>query len=165
MSASRTSKRSNGGGVSGPPGKTASGGGQAPSSSSSSHGRAWYFECYNPRSELLEYDYNYDDSNKPPQPYPRLRERGEYYIDSYNDQPWSWTFGTNENVRCCVVVVHCKQLSNGFCRCLQRCSFAHVVSFVLSCIVRTEYGAIPTIKPEPSCLPWCGCCCSTQRLP
>jgi len=54
-------------------------------------------ECYSPSSEMLEYDYNYDDSNKPPQPYPRIRERGEYYVDSYNDQPWSWTFGTNEN--------------------------------------------------------------------
>ena len=60
-------------------------------------------ECYNPSSEMLEYDYNYDDSNKPPQPYPRIRERGEYYVDSYNDQPWSWTFGTNENVSMTIV--------------------------------------------------------------
>lgn len=56
-------------------------------------------ECYNPRKERLEYDYQYDDTNKPVQPYPRIRERGEYYIDTYNDQPWSWTFGTNERVR------------------------------------------------------------------
>ena len=66
-------------------------------------------ECYNPDLERLEYDYNYDDlatssggadnkSNKPPQPYPRIRERGEYYIDSFNDQPWSWTFGNHESV-------------------------------------------------------------------
>jgi hypothetical protein len=54
-------------------------------------------ECYQPSSEYLEYDYNYNDSHKPPQPYPRIRERGEYYIDSYNDQPWGWTLGTNEN--------------------------------------------------------------------
>ena len=55
-------------------------------------------ECYNPALEKLEYDYNYDDSTKPPQPYPRIRDRGEYYVDSYNDQPWSWTFGTHETV-------------------------------------------------------------------
>jgi hypothetical protein len=34
------------------------------------------------------------------QPLPRIRERGEFYMDSYNDQPTSWSFGTNENVRC-----------------------------------------------------------------
>jgi hypothetical protein len=59
---------------------------------------------YHPGKELLEYDYTYDegphnateDRLKPPQPYPRIRERGEYYIDSYNDQPAGWTFGTNE---------------------------------------------------------------------
>lgn len=55
--------------------------------------------CYNYRSELLEYDYSHDDSLKSPQPYPRIRERGEYYIDSYNDQPWNFTFGTHESVR------------------------------------------------------------------
>lgn len=63
--------------------------------------RTWCLECYNPRSELLEYDYTYDEtlSNRPPQPMPRIRERGEYYVDSYNDQPWSWSFGTHESVR------------------------------------------------------------------
>lgn len=55
--------------------------------------------CYSVKDELLEYDYNYDDSNKPAQEYPRIRERGEYYVDSYNDQPWSFTFGTHETVR------------------------------------------------------------------
>ena len=59
-------------------------------------------ECYNPNKEKLEYDYQYDDTNKPPQPYPRIRERGEYYIDTYNDQPWSWSFGTNERVSSCL---------------------------------------------------------------
>jgi hypothetical protein len=70
---------------------------------------------YHPGKELLEYDYTYDegphnatgDRLKPQQPYPRIRERGEYYIDSYNDQPAGWTFGTNEQVRCvcaCVCV-------------------------------------------------------------
>jgi hypothetical protein len=58
-------------------------------------------ECYNPPREVLEYDYLYDDTNgkKPPQNYPRIRERGEYYIDSYNGEAWSCSFGTNEKVR------------------------------------------------------------------
>lgn len=55
--------------------------------------------CYSVKEELLDYDYNYDDSNKPAQEYPRVRERGEFYVDSYNDQPWSFTFGTHETVR------------------------------------------------------------------
>ena len=62
-------------------------------------------ECYSPGREVLEYDYTYDDTNgsKPPQGYPRIRERGEYYIDSYNGEPWSCTFGTTERVRCCFI--------------------------------------------------------------
>jgi hypothetical protein len=58
-------------------------------------------ECYKPSREVLEYDYTYDDTNgkKPPQNYPRIRERGEYYIDSFNGQPWSCSFGTTETVR------------------------------------------------------------------
>jgi hypothetical protein len=67
------------------------------SSSSSSSPRSC-LECYNYKAEQLEFDYSYDNPNKP-QPYPRIRERGEYYVDSYNDQPWSWTFGTHESVR------------------------------------------------------------------
>jgi hypothetical protein len=57
-------------------------------------------ECYQPSREYLEYDYTYDDTSgmKPPQAYPRIRERGEYYIDSYNGEPWSCSFGTAENV-------------------------------------------------------------------
>lgn len=57
-------------------------------------------ECYNPSREVLEYDYTYDDATgkKPPQNYPRIRERGEYYIDSYNGEPWSCSFGTAESV-------------------------------------------------------------------
>ena len=46
-------------------------------------------------SEYLEYNYSYVGTT---QPLPRCRERGEYYIDSFNDQPWSWTFGTGELV-------------------------------------------------------------------
>jgi hypothetical protein len=52
--------------------------------------------------EYLDYDYTYDDTTpgkRKPQPYPRIRERGEYYVDSFNDQPWSCTFGTGEHVR------------------------------------------------------------------
>lgn len=66
------------------------------SSSSSSCCPRPCMECYNPSSEMLEYDYTYDDTHRK-QPYPRIRDRGEYYIDSYNDQPWSWSFGTNES--------------------------------------------------------------------
>ena len=57
-------------------------------------------ECYQPSREYLEYDYTYDDTSgkKPPQAYPRIRERGEYYIDSFNGEPWSCSFGTAENV-------------------------------------------------------------------
>lgn len=69
---------------------------------SNPHGRGFHtycgcLECYCPDREVLEYDYSNDDTKRP-QPLPRIRERGEYYIDSYNDQPWSWTFGTHENV-------------------------------------------------------------------
>jgi hypothetical protein len=45
-------------------------------------------------SECLEYDYSKVASD---QPLPRIRERGEMYIDSYNDQSWNWSFGTNEH--------------------------------------------------------------------
>jgi hypothetical protein len=49
-------------------------------------------------SEFLEYDYSkVDHHHHPQQPLPRIRERGEMYIDSYNDQSWNWSFGTNEH--------------------------------------------------------------------
>mmetsp|Transcript_29320 Transcript_29320/g.80537 ORF Transcript_29320/g.80537 Transcript_29320/m.80537 type:complete len:427 (+) Transcript_29320:146-1426(+) len=52
---------------------------------------------YDSKKEVLEYNYAFDESKEGrPQSYPRIRERGEYYIDSYNDQPWGWTFGTHE---------------------------------------------------------------------
>lgn len=57
--------------------------------------------CQNdPRGERLEYDYTYDEAahGGKPQPLPRIRERGEYYIDSWNGQPWECNFGTNEDV-------------------------------------------------------------------
>ena len=58
-------------------------------------------EIYKPSREKLEYDYTYDDvtGKKPPQSYPRIRERGEFYIDSYNGETWSCSFGTTEKVR------------------------------------------------------------------
>ncbi len=58
-------------------------------------------EIYKPSREYLEYDYTYDDvsGKKPPQSYPRIRERGEFYIDSYNGEAWSCSFGTAEKVR------------------------------------------------------------------
>jgi hypothetical protein len=58
-------------------------------------------ECYNPSREVLDYDFGYDDTSgkKPAQAYPRIRERGEYYIDSHNGEPWSCSFGTAEQVR------------------------------------------------------------------
>jgi len=47
--------------------------------------------------ERLEYDYTYDETlGNEPQALPRIRERGEYYIDSYNGDQWACTFGTNE---------------------------------------------------------------------
>ena len=63
----------------------------------------WTFFCcelHDAKKEMLEYDYTRGDKgpNGQTQAYPRIRARGEYYIDSYNDQPWSWTFGTHEKV-------------------------------------------------------------------
>jgi hypothetical protein len=67
-------------------------------------------ECYKPSREVLEYDYTYDDvsGKKPPQSYPRIRERGEFYIDSFNGEPWSCSFGTAEKVS--------RKASNLMCR-------------------------------------------------
>jgi hypothetical protein len=53
---------------------------------------------YDSAAELLEYDYNYDDSSRPQQRLPRIRERGEFYVDSYNTEPWNCSFGTAEEV-------------------------------------------------------------------
>ena len=68
-------------------------------------------ECYHPGAETLDYDYtaanqNGNSSSSKAQ-YPRIRERGEFYIDSFNDQPWSWSFGTNEMVCICSTVFIC----------------------------------------------------------
>jgi hypothetical protein len=66
-------------------------------------------ECYHPVAETLDYDYtafaaatnngmSMSMSSSSKTQHPRIRERGEFYIDSFNDQPWSWSFGTNEMV-------------------------------------------------------------------
>jgi hypothetical protein len=53
---------------------------------------------YDASSEHLEYDYTYDESVRGgPQPAPRLRKKGEPYIDSFNGEPWSCSFGTSED--------------------------------------------------------------------
>ena len=70
---------------------------------------------YNPKVEKLEYDYSKDyngvgsgstgggggatavDTGKNGK-LPRIRQRGEYYIDSYNGETWNCAFGTNEEV-------------------------------------------------------------------
>lgn len=52
--------------------------------------------------EYLAYPFQYDKNgdgsipDRTVQPLPRIRNPGESYIDSYNDQPWNFTFGTNE---------------------------------------------------------------------
>lgn len=51
--------------------------------------------CGVSNSEYLEYDYSKSNNKQ----CIRVRERNEYYIDSFNDQPLSWTCGTNEYVR------------------------------------------------------------------
>lgn len=48
--------------------------------------------CCNNSSEYLEYDYKKSRQL----PHFRLRERGEHYLDSYNDEPLSFRCGTHE---------------------------------------------------------------------
>merc|ERR1740139_347795 len=51
----------------------------------------------NLRAERLEYNYDHDDANKrKQQPLPRIRQRGEYHIDSFNGETYSCSFGTSE---------------------------------------------------------------------
>jgi hypothetical protein len=66
---------------------------------------------YDLKSETLEYNYVIEAAanakvsdpleRRQSQPYPRIRSRGEYYIDTYNDEPYSWTMGTHEQVSFC----------------------------------------------------------------
>lgn len=52
---------------------------------------------YQPQKERLDYDYTYDETTQgKPQEMPRIRDRGEYYVDSYNEEPWGIKFGTTE---------------------------------------------------------------------
>lgn len=51
---------------------------------------------YDSSVERLEYDYQHDESTKGPQKAPRIRNKGEMYVDSFNGAPWSCSFGTAE---------------------------------------------------------------------
>lgn len=54
--------------------------------------------CQIDSSEYLEYDYTYKESRHGgPQVPPRIRSPGEYYIDTHNDEPWTFSFGTGED--------------------------------------------------------------------
>lgn len=54
--------------------------------------------CNIDSSEYLEYDFSYKESRNggARQPFPRIRSPGERYIDTHNDAPWSFSFGTGE---------------------------------------------------------------------
>jgi len=52
--------------------------------------------CQISKSEYLEYDYDYKPGRGKTQPPPRIRANGEYYIDTFNEQPWAFSFGTGE---------------------------------------------------------------------
>jgi len=64
--------------------------------------------CQIDPSEYLEYSFKYnkngeaiipdgdDNQQQNSQPLPRIRAPGEHYVDSYNDAPWSFSFGTGE---------------------------------------------------------------------
>jgi hypothetical protein len=55
---------------------------------------------YSPSVETLEYDYTQDGTTSmgKQQPLPRIRQRGEYYVDTFNAESWSCALGTNEEV-------------------------------------------------------------------
>jgi hypothetical protein len=57
---------------------------------------------YRPSSENLEYDYTKGEN----QPLPRIRQRGEFYVDKFNSESWSCSFGTNEEVSLVVLLNH-----------------------------------------------------------
>ena len=53
---------------------------------------------YDPVNERLEYDYAYDEAKRgSKQPTPRIRVKGEPYLDSFNGEPWRCSFGTGED--------------------------------------------------------------------
>jgi len=49
--------------------------------------------------EYLKYNYTLSERDMEQQPLPRSRDRGEYYIDSYNMEKWNCSFGTLEEVK------------------------------------------------------------------
>ena len=67
---------------------------------------------YDLRKENLGYNYSaatkyqaLKDSGsltgeEQPPPLPRIRHRGEHYVDTFNDMPWTCSFGTSEEVSC-----------------------------------------------------------------
>lgn len=63
--------------------------------------------------ENLEYDYAKVTMGKS-QPPPRIRARGEYYIDSFNGEPWTCSFGTGEEVCVFLNVFHSSCYPNAF---------------------------------------------------
>ena len=110
-------------------------------------------------SEHLEYNYSYVGTS---QPLPRCRERGEYYIDSYNDQPWSWTFGTGELVSR-RFRYNILRFNHSFC--FAMCNVIYLLIFLFHFLLtRTEYGAIHRIKQGQSCLLWSGYLCYILHL-
>jgi hypothetical protein len=61
--------------------------------------------CQIDPAEYLDYTFTYNKHGEATIPdaatvsdlsLPRIRAPGEHYIDSYNDQPWSFSFGTGE---------------------------------------------------------------------
>jgi len=107
-------------------------------------------ECYIPSREVLEYDYTYDETSgkRRPQSYPRIRERGEYYIDSYNGEPWSCSFGTAEKVsRGLFAGFDVEDTDSDFCYCnssTRHCSF------------RMGFGLTVQTRLDQSCPLLCG---------
>jgi hypothetical protein len=131
--------------------------------------RNWCCECYDPSKEMLEYDYSSGTSSKDPSSFPRIRERGEYYIDSFVDQPWSWTFGTHERVRSPHVLAaatagRCGALCYSLPLGLRETDVLTLAVSVLllSCCLsaythRMGYGSIHRTRRVASCRPWFGC--------
>ena len=114
----------------------------------------------NYRTEYLEYPYDHgtaatDEESPPP---PRIRHRGEYYIDSYNDQSKAFTFGTNENVRAFLVMEDGWPLTNSINHSLTNPTLPHPTQSTLH---RTGYGATRATKRERSCPLWYGVFFST----
>jgi len=65
------------------------------------HRRTFWQQCcavgFDWDDEVLKYNFNLSEKGTE-QSLPRTRERGEYYIDSYNMEKWNCTFGTFDEV-------------------------------------------------------------------